>query len=86
MERCDIERVQKVALHIILGDKYDSYEKAQELTTMETLEKRRNKLCLKFAKKAEKNVQHMNWFKKDQTLPQDWTIQNTGVSLPEQRD
>ena len=31
---------------------------------METLEKRRNKLCLKFAKKAEKNIKHMNWFKK----------------------
>ena len=63
-ERCDIERVQKVALHIILGDKYDSYEKALELTNMETLEKRRIKLCLKFAKKAEKNIKHMNWFKK----------------------
>ena len=64
IERCDIERVQKVAIHIILGDKYDSYEKALELTSMETLEIRRNKLCLKFAKKAEKNVKHMNWFKK----------------------
>ena len=63
-ERYDIERVQKVALHVILGNKYDNYENALKLANLETLEKRRNKLCLNFAKRAEKNVKHMNWFKK----------------------
>ena len=57
------ERVQKVALHIILGQKYENYKNALELTNLETLEERRDKLCLKFAKKAEKNVKHKNWFK-----------------------
>ena len=62
-ERLDIERVQKVALHIILGDKYDNYKSALELSGLETLEDRRDKLCLKFAKKAERNPKHMKWFK-----------------------
>ena len=62
-ERLDIERVKKIALHIILGDKYDSYKNALELSSLETLEARRDKLCLKFAKKAERNIKHMKWFK-----------------------
>ena len=68
-ERQDIERVQKVALHIILGDKYDSYRNALKATNLETLETRRDRLCLKFGKKAEKNSKHKNWFKlKHRTL------------------
>ena len=51
-ERKDIERVQKVAFHIILGQKYENYKNALELTNLETLEERRDKLCLKFAKKS----------------------------------
>ena len=43
-ERVDIERVQKVALHIILGQKYENYKNALELTNLETLEERRDKL------------------------------------------
>ena len=54
-ERQDIERVQKVGLHIILGDKYVSYRNALKSTDLQTLEARRDKLCLKFVKKAEKN-------------------------------
>ena len=68
-ERQDIERVQKGALHIILGDKYDSYRNALKATNLETLETRRDRLCLKFGKKAEKNSKHKNWFKvKHRTL------------------
>ena len=62
-ERLEIERVQKGALHLILGDKYVNYKNALELTNLETLEDRRNKLCLKFAKKAEKDIKHNKWFK-----------------------
>ena len=65
-EVTDIERVQKVALHIILGNRYENYRNALELTNLETLETRRAKLCLKFARKAEKNVKHCKWFKKRQ--------------------
>ena len=62
----DIERVQKVALHIILGNRYENYRNALEMTDLETLETRRAKLCLKFAKKAEKNDKHSKWFRKRQ--------------------
>ena len=62
-ERQDIERVQKVALHIILGDQYETYRNALGITNLEMLEVRRNNLCMKFAKKSEKNEKHKHWFK-----------------------
>ena len=43
-ERLEIERVQKGSLHLILGEKYVNYKNALELTNLETLEDRRNKL------------------------------------------
>ena len=65
----DIERVQKCALHIILGDSYEGYRNALELSNLESLESRRDKLCLKFAKKAVKNDKHTNWFIPKADLP-----------------
>ena len=62
-ERQDIERVQKVTLHIILGDQYETYRNALGITNLEMLEVRRNNLCMKFAKKSEKNEKHKHWFK-----------------------
>ena len=62
-EIVEIERVQKVALHIILGEQYGSYKDARDKTNLETLEVRRENLSLKFAKKAEKHPKHKNWFK-----------------------
>ena len=50
-----IERVQKVALKIILGERYSSYSEALELTGLESLKSRRKKLCLNFAKKCPKS-------------------------------
>ena len=50
-ERRDIERTQKVALKVIFGQKYTSYEHALKLTGLETLDSRRKKLSLNFAKK-----------------------------------
>ena len=47
----DLERVQKVALRIILGDEYSSYENALELTGLDNLRARRSALSLNFAKK-----------------------------------
>ena len=41
----------------ILGEKYSTYQQACKLLSAETLEQRRSKLCLKFAKK---NVQSDN--------------------------
>ena len=62
-EKVDLERVQKCASHIILGDAYFSYNNALNILGLETLELRRNKLALKFALKSEKHNKFRNWFK-----------------------
>ena len=62
-ERCDIERVQRSALLIILGDEYQSFKDALEQVQLESLEDRRVKLCSKFANKAVKSDKFKNWFK-----------------------
>ena len=54
-ERNDLERTQKVALRIMLGSKYTSYQEALNLTGLETLANRRQKLCFNFDKKCVKN-------------------------------
>ena len=54
-EQRDIERVQKVALKVIFGQNYISYENSLQLTGLETLYSRRKKLSLNFAKKCVKN-------------------------------
>ena len=51
----DIERIQKTAFKIILGDSYYSYEIACTILESETLKSRREKLCLKFARKDVKS-------------------------------
>ena len=60
-ENISIERVQKIALKIILKDKYICYENALYKTSLSTLGDRRLKLTLKFAQKCIKNekTQHM---------------------------
>ena len=62
-ERIDIERIQKSAAHIILGEEYVSYRLALNHLGLESLLDRREKLCLKFAKKAEKHHKFGSWFK-----------------------
>ena len=62
VEKNDIERTQKGALHIILGDQYGDFRNALNMTNLESLEVRRTKLCVKFAKKAENNEKHKHWF------------------------
>ena len=64
-EKADIERVQKSACHIILGGLYGSYTNALEVLNLESLEVRRNNLCLKFALKEEKHEEFQYWFKKN---------------------
>ena len=53
--KSDLERVQKSALKVILGSKYVSYQKALDILDLETLEERREHLCLKFAQKCTRN-------------------------------
>ena len=59
----DIERVQKMALHIVLGENYLNYENALKLTNLESLESRRMKLCMNFAKKAQNSDKYLHWFR-----------------------
>ena len=54
-EQRDIERTQKVALRVILGDRYSTYQEALKMTGLETLAARRTKLCLNFARKCVKS-------------------------------
>ena len=54
----DIERVKQTALHIMLGDSYGSYRNALETVSLESLDERRYKLCLKFTKKALRHEKH----------------------------
>ena len=58
----DLERVQKVALRIILDDNYVSYQNALTLAGLPTLKERRKTLSLKFAKKCTKNEKTMDMF------------------------
>ena len=64
-ETKDIERVQKSALHIVLGNEYTSYRHALDVVKLETLEQRRVKLSLKFGLKAEKHKKFRHWFKRN---------------------
>ena len=47
---CDLERVQKAAIWVILKDKYQNYGDALSALKLKSLRDRRDKLCLKFAK------------------------------------
>ena len=51
----DIERVQKVALKIILKEKYKTYENALNKLDLNTLKDRREDLCLNFTRKCLKS-------------------------------
>ena len=51
----DLERVKKNAVRIILGKPFNDYNEALEKIGLQTLNERRNKLSLKFAKKYLKN-------------------------------
>ena len=58
----DIERVQKVAVRIILKDDYTTYANALEYLNLETLQVRRHSLCLRFAKQCLKNEKMAEMF------------------------
>jgi hypothetical protein len=51
----DLERIQKSAIKIILNEKYTGYQQGLAKLGLESLEARREILCLNFAKKCVKN-------------------------------
>ena len=66
-DRDNIEKVQKNALRTILKERYTNYENALDILNLETLEERRIKLSLNFAKKCEKNPRFSNIFRRKKT-------------------
>ena len=58
----DIERIQKVALKVILGDQYDTYDKACEYFHIDKLSVRRLELCTNFALKLYKSDRSCDFF------------------------
>ena len=58
----DLERVQKSAVKIILGDRYRGYKKSLNKLDMDMLSERREQLCLTFAQKCIKNPKTRHMF------------------------
>ena len=63
----DLERVQKAAVRVILGKDYTNYKNGLKKLNMERLTKRREKICLRFAKNCLKNEKVRNMFPKNVT-------------------
>ena len=66
-ESLELERVQKVALRIMLKDDYVSYEHALKVTNLQTLSDRREILLKRFALKCAKNPRTADMFPLKQT-------------------
>ena len=60
--KADLERVQRSALKIILGQKYKSYKNSLIKLNLESLEERRESLCLRFAQKCTTNEKTKEMF------------------------
>ena len=58
-----LERIQKTALNIILGEQYESYTSSLKTAALMKLSTRRRKMCIKFAKRAQKHSKFTKWFK-----------------------
>ena len=67
-DKSDLERIQKIVLKVILGDRYLNYELACKSSSTTSLETRRGNLSLKFALSCLKNPQHTNFFKQRRLL------------------
>ena len=63
----DLERVQKSALRVILGDRYRNYEEALNIIKIDSLEERRQKICLKFAQQCLRNEKLRDMFPKSKS-------------------
>ena len=61
-ESTQIERVQRCAFYIIMGEDYASYAAALSILEIDSLEDRRIKLCENFARKSEKDPKFKNWY------------------------
>ena len=69
-----IERIQKCALAIILGDQYNNYDQAREQMGIERLSDRRKNLCKNFVKKTAKSEKFKNWFNQTENVENNCNI------------
>ena len=53
-----LERIQKMAVRVIMGSQYQSYKKSLKTLNIDNLEIRREKLCPSFAKKCLQKLKH----------------------------
>ena len=60
--RRDLERVQRAAVRVIMGKSFENYKHGLNVLNIDTLDKRREKLCLNFAKNCLKNEKVKNLF------------------------
>ena len=67
-QELELERVQKVALKIILKDQYESYNHALKLADLPTLKDRRVQLCTKFATKCIKSNRNQDMFPRKKVI------------------
>ena len=68
--RRDLERVQKAAVRVILKAKYTTYKEGLRKFKIETLDQRREQVCLKFAQNCLKNEKVRNFFPKKKNIHQ----------------
>ena len=61
----DLDRVQKCAVRVIMGEDYEGYEEALLSLELEDLSIRRENMCLSFAKKCLSNSLTKAWFPKN---------------------
>ena len=64
----DLERVQKSAVKIIMGQEYQGYEKSLMKLDMTSLQDRRDILCLEFARKCSKNSKTKHMFPENKKI------------------
>ena len=64
----EIEAVQVTCMKLIFGRQFIDYEQSLQLTGLDTLSTRRDKLCLKFAKKCLKSTKFRHWFPTRESL------------------
>ena len=60
--RQDLERIQKVAVRLIMGKNYKNYSHSLNALNLDSLNKRRRNLCLRFAKNCLRNEKMKNLF------------------------
>ena len=58
----DIERIQRAAMRVVMGNKYEGYDEALKLMKLDSLKQRREKMALKFAQKSLKQERFSRFF------------------------